>query len=49
VGLSVLGAWLVLALSGRRPETSWIDRMGRLVGIAWLSILAMTALAFLMS
>jgi hypothetical protein len=49
-GLWVLGAWLVLWPSGRRrPEQSWIDRPGRLFGIGWLSILAISSLAFLMS
>jgi hypothetical protein len=39
---------LVLALTGRRrPEKSWIDRMGRIVGIGWLSIPVTRALAFL--
>lgn len=39
VGAWVLGAWLILALSGRlRAEKSGIDRLGRLVGLAWLSI-----------
>jgi hypothetical protein len=48
VGLWVLGAWLILALSGRRrPEPSWIDRLGRIVGIGWLSILGIKALEFL--
>jgi hypothetical protein len=50
VGLWVLGAWLVLWLSGRRrPEKSWIDRLGRLVGIGWLMFLAASALMFVMS
>jgi hypothetical protein len=48
IGVWVTGAWLILALSGRcSPEKSWIDRLGRLVGIGWLSILAMKVLAFL--
>lgn len=46
VGFWVLGAWLILALSGRRrPEKSGIDRVGRLVGIGWISITVMTALS----
>ncbi|MFO0955968.1 MAG: hypothetical protein U0800_00720 [Isosphaeraceae bacterium] len=37
-GLTVAAVWLVLALSGRwRPEPSWIDRLGRLVGAAWIA------------
>jgi len=34
-GGAVIGAWLALALTGRwRPEPSWIDRLGRIVGVA---------------
>jgi hypothetical protein len=37
VGFAVGGAWLALILSGRRrPEPSWIDRMGRAIGALWL-------------
>ena len=37
VGLLILSAWLVLAVSGGwRPERSWIDRAGRMLGIAWI-------------
>lgn len=40
VGSSVAAAWLNLGLSGRwRPEPSWIDRAGRLVGVLWLGFL----------
>lgn len=40
VGLWVLGAWLALALSGRRrAERSWIDRLGRTIGVGWLMVL----------
>jgi hypothetical protein len=35
----VLGAWMILALSGRsRPEVGWIDRMGRLLGSCWIAM-----------
>jgi len=38
VGVAVLGAWIVLALSGRRrPEASWIDALGRLLGAFWIA------------
>jgi hypothetical protein len=34
---AVIGGWLSLALSRRfRPEPSWIDRMGRVLGVYWL-------------
>lgn len=35
VGLS----WLVLRISGRRAgEKSWLDRLGRLIGILWFGL-----------
>jgi amino acid transporter len=43
-GLSVLASWITLVLSGCwRPERSWIDRLGRLVGVLWISSLAVWA------
>jgi uncharacterized membrane protein YidH (DUF202 family) len=37
IGPIVVTAWLVLALSGRwQSESSWIDRSGRFLGIAWI-------------
>jgi hypothetical protein len=37
---AVGGAWLVLAVSRRwLSEPSWIDRLGRAIGVAWLSFL----------
>ncbi len=42
VGCWVLGSWLALFLSGRRrPERSWIDRIGRILGIGWLVVLVL--------
>jgi hypothetical protein len=36
-GFTVAAIWSLLALSGRwRPERSWIDRLGRLLGVAWI-------------
>jgi hypothetical protein len=38
-GPAVTAVWLVLALSGRwRPERSWIDGLGRLLGAIWILI-----------
>jgi hypothetical protein len=35
--LIVAAAWGVLVLSGRwRAEPSWIDRLGRLIGLGWI-------------
>lgn len=37
-GYTVAAIWMLLALSGRwRPERSWIDRLGRLLGVAWIA------------
>jgi hypothetical protein len=44
-GIWVLGAWLALALSGRRrAEPSRIDRLGKLVGASWLIVAAIWVL-----
>ena len=41
-GIAVAIAWIGLAVSGGwRPEASWIDRAGRLVGlgsVAWMML-----------
>ena len=40
-GFSVATSWITLALSGRcRTEQSWIDRLGRALGVVWISSLA---------
>jgi hypothetical protein len=37
VGQAVAMVWLVLALNGGwRPERSWIDSSGRILGLAWI-------------
>jgi hypothetical protein len=37
-GLGVLCGWLTLVLGGRwRPEPSWLDRAGRIVGAGWIA------------
>lgn len=44
-GSAVLAVWMVLALSGRwRPESSWVDRLGRLLGATWVVIALLTLL-----
>ncbi len=36
-GWGVAAAWIALAFNGRwRPERSWIDRLGRGLGVFWL-------------
>lgn len=37
VGVAILASWIALALSGRwRPVPSWLDRVGRLLGLVWI-------------
>lgn len=38
-GWAVAVSWLTLVLVGRwRPEPSWVDRWGRLLGFAWIAV-----------
>ncbi len=42
--VGVRGIWLGLAASGRwRPERSWVDRLGRVLGVAWIAITILAA------
>lgn len=44
-GPAVAAVWVVLAVAGRwRPERSWIDRLGRLLGVLWIAISALAVL-----
>ena len=37
IGLAVLVAWIVMKAKRQwRPEASWIDRFGRLLGWGWI-------------
>lgn len=37
IGWAVLGAWVGLIVGSRwRPEPSWLDRLGRTLGIIWI-------------
>jgi hypothetical protein len=48
-GGSVALAWVVLAISGRwRREPGWIDRMGQIVGAAWVMTAALIVAAWTM-
>jgi hypothetical protein len=39
IACAILGAWLTLILTGcGRPERSWIDRFGRVVGFSWIAL-----------
>jgi len=45
VATAVVVAWAMLAVGGRwRPRPTWIDRVGRLIGLAWIAV-ATTLLA----
>ena len=38
-GSGVLWAWILMILNGAwRPHASWIDRLGRLAGVGWLVV-----------
>jgi hypothetical protein len=40
-GAAVLGAWSALAASRRwRTDRTWIDRLGRLIGMFWIALFA---------
>jgi hypothetical protein len=40
-GYAVSATWLMLALGSRwRPESSWIDRIGRAIGVFWIVMIA---------
>jgi hypothetical protein len=44
---AVATIWLILALGGQwRSEPSWIDRMGRIIGIFWIMLFPMSWLAY---
>jgi hypothetical protein len=46
VGPAVIGAWLLLALSGRRrPSWGWLDLLGRALGIAWIILFIISCCA----
>ena len=48
-GYVVLGGWSTLALSGRwRAEPSWIDRAGRIIGVAWIVATVLSRWRYLM-
>lgn len=48
IQIGVLGAWGTLALTGRwRSERSWIDRVGRLLGVVWVVILPVIVILLL--
>lgn len=39
VGCLVAGAWLAMVMTGCwRPERSWVDRLGRCIGLVWIAL-----------
>ncbi len=41
IACAILTAWMMLAVTGLgRPERSWIDRMGRVLGVLWIATAA---------
>jgi hypothetical protein len=43
IGVAVESSWVLLLVSGRwRPERSWIDRAGQVLGWFWIAILPLT-------
>jgi hypothetical protein len=44
IGAAVAASWLLLLVSGQwRPERSWNDRFGRVLGWYWIAILPLTS------
>jgi hypothetical protein len=45
IGASILGAWIIMAVSGRwRCRRDWRDRLGRALGFGWLGYLSLPTL-----
>jgi hypothetical protein len=46
VGAAIIGAWLLLAFSGRRrPAKGWIDPLGRVLGVLWIVLFVINCCA----
>ena len=46
-GSTVLGSWTSLLLrAGWRPEPSWVDRAGRLLGLFWIGTVTLAIESF---
>ena len=45
-GLAIAACWITMAMLGAwRPEAWWADRLGRLLGMAWIAILPLALFA----
>jgi hypothetical protein len=50
VAVTVLIAWVVLAISRQwQAERSWIDRIGRLIGVLWLATIPVYVTGFVIA
>ncbi|WP_422927913.1 hypothetical protein [Singulisphaera sp. PoT] len=48
VGVAVIAAWILLAVSGRRRSSpSWLDLLGRLLGMCWIVLFVVKCYASL--
>ena len=44
IGTAIAASWILLLVSGQwRPERSWIDRAGRVLGWFWIAALPLTS------
>jgi hypothetical protein len=46
-GAAVFWCWVTMALGGRwRGESGWVDRLGRLIGVAWITFALLFAYVY---
>jgi hypothetical protein len=44
IAVAIVAAWFVLWANGKwRPEPSWLDRLGRLMGAYWIAVVVATS------
>jgi len=47
VGCAIVAAWSIQAIGGRwRPEPTWCDRLGRILGLYWISTIPFSWFTF---
>ena len=47
IGFLVIGAWFAMTMvCGWRPIASWIDRLGRVLGLGWISTISFNLLYY---
>jgi len=48
VGFIVAGAWAAAAWGGRwRPESRWLDRLGRALGLYWIALIPLSTIVLI--